>query len=54
LCAVLVAAFYAVLSFSQYLAMEAFVPAALAMWTPNVVFAAAALVLLARARRVPR
>lgn len=54
LCALLVAMFYAVLSFCQYLALEGHLPAALAMWGPNVVFGTAAVVLLLGARRIPR
>lgn len=54
LCALLVAVFYTVLSFSQYLAMEGIIPPVVAMWLPNAAFALLALVLLLRARRIPR
>ena len=53
LCGLLVAVFYGVVSFAQYLASEGLLPTALALWTPNLLFAAAAIVLLARARRIP-
>ena len=51
LCAGLVGAYYGVLTFSQYLALEGVLPAGLALWIPNALCAVAAAVLLARARR---
>jgi lipopolysaccharide export system permease protein len=51
LCAGLVGAYYGVLTFSQYFALQGSIPAWLALWIPNAVCAAAAAVLLARARR---
>jgi len=53
LCGLLVAVYYGILSASEYFALEGFVPAALALWWPNLVFAGLAAVLIARARRVP-
>lgn len=53
LCALLALAYYVVLSFSQYVALSGLVPAAVALWWPNGIFAALAAWLLARARRVP-
>jgi LPS export ABC transporter permease LptF len=54
LCVLLVAVYYVVLSTSQYMAMQGHLPSGLALWCPNLVFSVAALVLLVRARRVPR
>jgi lipopolysaccharide export system permease protein len=54
LCGLLIAVYYGVLSFSQYLAMEGFLSAALALWFPNAFLAALAALLLAHARRIPR
>jgi lipopolysaccharide export LptBFGC system permease protein LptF len=51
LCGLLVTLYYAVLSFGQYLALEALVPAGLALWLPNGVFGLVALALLVRAHR---
>jgi len=51
LCTGLVALYYGVLTFSQYLALEGAIPASIALWIPNALCAAAAAVLLARARR---
>jgi lipopolysaccharide export system permease protein len=51
LCTGLVAAYYGVLTFSQYLALQGALPAAVALWIPNALSAAAAAALLARARR---
>jgi len=51
LCAGLVAVYYGILTFSQYLALEGPIPAGIALWIPNTLCAAAAAVLLARARR---
>jgi lipopolysaccharide export system permease protein len=51
LCLGLVGAYYGVLTFSQYLALAGSLPPGLALWTPNALCAAAAAVLLARARR---
>lgn len=53
LCGVLVTLYYAVLSFGQFLALESFLPPALALWMPNAVFGAVAVVLLVRASRQP-
>jgi LPS export ABC transporter permease LptF len=50
-CGVLVTLYYAVLSFSQYLALERLLPVAVALWLPNVVFGLVAVVLLVRAHR---
>lgn len=52
LCGLVVALYYGILSFSQYLAGEAVVPAGLALWIPNAVFALLAAGLLWRARRL--
>jgi lipopolysaccharide export LptBFGC system permease protein LptF len=52
LCGLLVTAYYAVLSFGQYLALEGFMPPAVALWLPNVFFGLVALVLLVRASRL--
>jgi lipopolysaccharide export system permease protein len=54
LCGLLVGLYYVILSFCQYAALQGWVPAAAALWLPNLVFAGAALHLLARARRLPR
>jgi lipopolysaccharide export system permease protein len=51
LCSGLVGIYYGVLTFSQYLALEGALPAAIALWIPNGLCALAAAVLLARARR---
>ncbi|HEY8153908.1 MAG TPA: LptF/LptG family permease [Myxococcota bacterium] len=51
LCAGLVGIYYGVLTFSQYLALEGVLPAGIALWIPNALCAAAAAILLARARR---
>jgi lipopolysaccharide export system permease protein len=51
LCAGLVAVYYGILTFSQYLALEGPIPAGIALWIPNTLCAAAAAVLLTRARR---
>jgi LPS export ABC transporter permease LptF len=51
LCALTAAAYYVALSGAEYLAKKSFVPAAVALWLPNALFGAAALVLLRRARR---
>jgi lipopolysaccharide export system permease protein len=51
LCVVLVFSYYALLSFGQFLGEEGAVPAGLALWLPNLAFAAAAVPLLLRARR---
>lgn len=50
-CVGLVAAYYFLLGFAQYLGETAVAPAALALWLPNAVFALAALPLLRRAQR---
>lgn len=51
LCGLLVTLYYAVLSFGQYLALGALVPAAVALWLPNGVFGLVAMGLLLRASR---
>ena len=51
LCGLLVTLYYAVLSFGQYLALEALVPAAGALWLPNAVFGLVGLGFLVRASR---
>ena len=53
LCAALMAIYYGVLSFSQYLAVEGILPAAVALWLPNALLALTAAVLLFRLRRLP-
>ena len=51
LCIGLVFSYYALLSFGTFLAEDERLPAALALWLPNLVFGAAAVPLLLRARR---
>ena len=51
LCIGLVFAYYALLSFGTFLAEERSLPAWIAIWLPNAAFGAAAVPLLARARR---
>lgn len=51
LCGLLVTLYYAVLSFGQYLALEALLPPAVALWLPNVFFSLVALAFLVRAHR---
>jgi len=51
LCGLLVTLYYAVLSFGQYLALQAVLPPALAMWLPNVFFGLVAVALLVRVGR---
>ena len=51
LCSGLVGIYYGVLTFSQYLALEGAIPAAIALWIPNALCALAAAVLLVRAGR---
>jgi lipopolysaccharide export system permease protein len=51
LCIGLVFSYYALLSFGTYLAEDGRLPAALALWIPNLVFGATAIPLLVRARR---
>ena len=53
LCGLIMAGYYGVLSFSQYLAFEAVIPAALALWFPNALLGGLAVALLWRLRRVP-
>lgn len=50
-CALLVAAYYLLLSFGQYLGETGAAPAALALWIPNAAFALAAIPLVRRAQR---
>jgi lipopolysaccharide export system permease protein len=49
-CVALVVGYYALLSLGDYLGGERVIPAALALWIPNLVFAAVAIPLLRRAR----
>lgn len=51
LCIGLVFSYYALLSFGTFLAEDQRLPAAVALWLPNLVFGAAAVPLLMRARR---
>jgi lipopolysaccharide export LptBFGC system permease protein LptF len=51
ICAVLVFVYYSLLSIGSVLAEEDTLPASMAMWLPNVAFAAIAVPLLVRARR---
>jgi lipopolysaccharide export system permease protein len=53
LCGVIMAGYYGVLSFAQYLAFEAVIPAAVALWVPNTVLGGLGLFLLWRLRRLP-
>lgn len=53
LCGLIMAGYYSVLSFSQYLAFEAIVPAAAAIWVPNALLGALAVFLLRRMQRLP-
>jgi len=50
-CIVLVAAYYTLLGFGQYLGETGRAPAVLALWLPNLVFAAASIPLLRHAQR---
>ena len=50
-CIALVATYYTLLGFGQYLGENGRAPAALALWLPNLVFAAAAIPLLRNAQR---
>ena len=51
LCVAIVFIYYALLSLAQFLVESLHVPAALALWLPNVVFAASSIPLLRRASR---
>ena len=51
LCIGLVFAYYALLSFGTFLAEQGTLPAAVALWIPNLAFGAMAIPLLLRARR---
>jgi lipopolysaccharide export LptBFGC system permease protein LptF len=51
ICVAIVFVYYALLSLAQFLAESLHVPAALALWLPNVVFGASAVPLLRRASR---
>jgi lipopolysaccharide export system permease protein len=53
LCGMLMAVYYGVLSFSQYLAVEGLLPAVVALWLPNALLAVTAAVLLHRLGRLP-
>jgi lipopolysaccharide export LptBFGC system permease protein LptF len=50
-CILLVAAYYTLLSFGQFVGESGRLPAWLALWMPNVVFAVASIPLLRRAQR---
>lgn len=50
-CAALVAAYYLLLSFGQYVGETGAAPAALALWLPNLLFGLASIPLLRRAQR---
>ena len=50
-CALLATSYYTLLTFGEYMAESGHLPAAVALWIPNVAFAIAALVLLRRAQR---
>jgi lipopolysaccharide export system permease protein len=50
-CALLATSYYTLLTFGEYLGESGRLPAALALWIPNVAFATAALLLLRRAQR---
>jgi len=50
-CILLVAAYYTLLSFGQFIGETGRVPAWIALWMPNIVFAAASIPLLRRAQR---
>ena len=52
LCIGLVFGYYALLSFGTFLAEDGKLPAAIALWIPNLVFGAMAVPLMLRARRV--
>ncbi len=49
-CALLGLGYYVILSFSQHLALASLLPAAVAVWIPNVTFGLTAAVLICRAR----
>ena len=51
LASALVAGYYALLTFGQFLALDGALPAALAVWAPNLAFAAAGAVLVLASRR---
>ena len=51
ICVAIVFTYYALLSLAQFLVESVHVPAAVALWLPNVVFAATAVPLLRRASR---
>ncbi len=53
LCGLVMAGYYGVQSFGQYLAFEGIVPAAVAMWLPNAILGGLSLFLLWRLRRLP-
>lgn len=53
ICGMIMAGYYGVLSFSQYLAFEAVIPAVVALWVPNALLAALGLALLWRLRKLP-
>jgi len=52
LCVALVFSYYAMMTFSEFLAVRRMLPALVALWVPNVVFGAAAVFLLHRSRQV--
>jgi lipopolysaccharide export system permease protein len=49
-CTLIAFAYYAILTFSQYLALQGWLPAIAALWLPNATFAVVAALLLRRAR----
>jgi lipopolysaccharide export system permease protein len=51
-CVAVVFVYYAFMTFGEFLAMQRVLSAVAALWLPNALFAAAAVILLARARRV--
>ncbi|MGE4608555.1 MAG: LptF/LptG family permease [Myxococcota bacterium] len=52
LCGALIFTYYAMMIFSEFLAVQRVIPALVALWVPNALFAAAAAFLLYRTRRV--
>ncbi len=52
ICVALIFTYYAMMTFSEFLAVQRFVPALVALWVPNFLFAGAAVFLLYRSHRV--
>ncbi len=52
LCVALIFAYYAMMTFTEFLAVQRVLPALVALWVPNVLFAAAAVFLVTRTRQV--